>query len=30
MGSHIFGNFRGKKILESKDLKLGRFAVKSD
>ena len=28
MGSHVFGNFRGKKILEGRDLETGRFKVK--
>ena len=28
MGSQIFGDFWNKKILVSKDLKIGRFAVK--
>ena len=28
MGSHIFRDFGGKKILASRDLKMGRFAVK--
>ena len=28
MGSHVFRNFGGKKILEVRDLEMGRFNIK--